>query len=98
MPLQKPNKFTEYALTPQEVIIGSTYNELQLCVLHNELANAANTKLNMKYKGADIEILQEEAELQGRINALDWLIQNHENAQQEYLRLQIAAAQTQQDE
>lgn len=97
MPLQRPNKFTEYSLTPDETIIGSTYNELQLCVLHNELANAANTKLNMKYKGSDIEILQEEAELQGRINALDWLIQNHELAQKEYLRLQLAAAESQKD-
>lgn len=97
MPLQRPNKFTEYALTPEETVIGSTLNELQLCVLHNELANAANTKLNMKYKGSDIEILQEEAELQGRINALDWILQTHENAQQEYLRLQIATAAMQKD-
>lgn len=98
MPLQRPNAFTEYDLTPEEIIMGSTFNELQLCVIHNELANAANAKLAMKYNGTGKEILQEEAELQGKINAFQWLLSMHESAQKEYLNLQVMARESQRDE
>lgn len=98
MPLPAPNRFQSYILTPDETVLGSTFNELQLCVIRNELANAANEKLNMKFSASDKEILQEEAELQGKMNAFQWLLDMHDASQKEHLRLQLTAAEMQNDE
>lgn len=98
MPLLKANRFTSYELTGEEFIVAQTFNELQLCHIQNEIAVCAEEKVNLKYDPEHPQaFMQEEAELQGKINALSYLITCHEAAQSEYMRLQLQAAQKQAD-
>lgn len=96
--LQPNNPFASYVLSAEEQIQASTFNELQLCMLYNERFIAANAKLNMRFDPEHPQsFIQEEAELQGKLNMLNWLIEQHNVSQAEYLRLEIAAKQAQQD-
>lgn len=79
---QLPNSFTSYALTPQELKEGSILNVGQIMCIQNQIAQLAEQKLAMKYNPASpMEFLQQEAELQGGLNALRYLLTLSENAQ-----------------
>ena len=78
---QIPNSFTSYALTPEEFKEGSVLNHNQLMCIQNQIAQLAEQKLSLKYNPANpMEFLQMEAELQGGLNALRYLLTLSENA------------------
>lgn len=82
MPIQATNSFTSYTLTEQELLIGSVLTSLQKCCIQNQLADLAERKLNLKFDPAHPQIfLQEEAELQGNLNALRYLLTLSESAE-----------------
>lgn len=93
-----PNTFTLYSFTSEEEIIANTFSEIQLARLRNELALVAQEKVNLKYDPEHpMQFLQQEAELQGKMGVLNYLIQAHEASVDDFMRLQLAAQQTQQD-
>jgi len=77
--LDKPIKvstFTSYDLSAKDTIEGQILSTLQEAVLQNELVGLAEEKLNLKYDANNpLTYLQREAELQGQIGLLIYLIE-----------------------
>jgi hypothetical protein len=70
-----PNTFATYALSDEEVAAGSVLSELQIAVLQNDLAEAAQQKVQLKVDSNNVtEFIQKEAELAGRILLLSYII------------------------
>ena len=70
------NSFTSYDLTSAEEQAGSILNHNQKLVLQNKLAFLAETKIRLKFDPSHVqEFLQQEAELQGQIGILTWLLE-----------------------
>jgi len=80
----KPNTFTTYELTPEEDITGSILSELQQYKLQNERAAVADSLVRLTFDPSNVsKYLQEEAELQGKLNMLDYIFALHEYAVQQ---------------
>ena len=76
-----PNVFSTFDLTPQEQRVGEILSSLNLAVIHNLRSQKAEEKLRLTFTPADINTyIQREAELQGQIGILDYLIQCSEYA------------------
>ena len=73
---QQTNRFTTYDLTKEEEATGTTFTPLQLAHLQNLLAGAYKDKLNLVVDSNKVTtFIQTEAELQGRIRTLEFLIE-----------------------
>lgn len=81
-----PNIFTAYTLTEEEIAAGSVLSELQMAVLQNDLAEAAQQKVHLKVNSANVtEFIQKEAELAGRILILTYVLERSNAAMQAVL-------------
>lgn len=71
----QPNAFTSWKLTPEEFRAGMTFNIFQRYVIQSLIAEAALEKISLTFDPADPSVfIQREAELQGQINILQYLI------------------------
>jgi len=69
------NDFSTFELTEIEAREGKILTVAQVMNIQNQLADAATRKLNLKYDTKDpMSFVQEEAELQGVINTLRFLL------------------------
>lgn len=76
------SSFLRYDLTPEELLVGSILTTLHIQCIQNQIAEAAEQRINIRIDPQNpLASLQEEAELQGRILALKYLITLSENAE-----------------
>jgi len=79
-----PNTFTTYLLSKEELLHGTILTTVQKQCVQNQIAYLAEQKLSLKYLPETPNVfLQQEAELQGQIIALKYLISLSENAEAE---------------
>lgn len=78
MPQQLVNDFTEYKLSPEEEILGSSFTELQQAVLQNMLCEVSRDKINLHLDpdspNAEEKLKYELAFMSGRIAILREII------------------------
>ena len=80
--LNTTSSFVSYTLSADELTIGSTLTTLQKQCIQNQICSLAEQKLSLKYTPENpMLFLQQEAELQGQLNALKYLIILSENAE-----------------
>ena len=71
------NSFVSYALTTAEEQAGTILSQPQKMVLQNKLCQLAETKLRLTFDPDNIQkYLQEEAELQGQLGILTWILES----------------------
>lgn len=69
------NSFTRYKLTDEEIIRGQVLTTENAHVIQNLIADAAESKLNLKFDPTNsMAFVQEEAELQGQLGILRLLL------------------------
>lgn len=79
--IRENNPFISYDLTLEERAAGYSLAPEQELVLQNDIAEAAMQKLSLKYDPTNPqEFLQREAELQGRIMILQYIIMRSKSA------------------
>lgn len=78
--LDPANRFQSFLLSPEERIQGSILNYLQIACIKNQIATLAMEKVNLPFLDVN---KQREAELQGSINSLEYLLSLSEAAEQE---------------
>jgi hypothetical protein len=82
MSTQISNTFTSYSLTSEELQQGSILTSLQKQCIQNQISALAEQKLRLKYDPVNpMTFLQEEAELQGQLIALQYLFTLSEAAE-----------------
>lgn len=70
------NTFTQFQLTKEELVEATIFNSLQRAYIQNCIAEAAMKKVALTVDSSNINgFIQEEAELQGNILALQALLQ-----------------------
>jgi hypothetical protein len=90
MPLPKPNTFSSYTLSPEESMQGALLTSLNICVIQNLISQIAEEKVMLTYDPANpLVYAQREAELHGQILILQQLINNHNEATQTQLKLNL---------
>lgn len=78
MPTQIPNRFTSWKLSETERQLGFLYSDLQLCNIQNLILEAAEAKISLTLDPLNpFEFVQREAELQGQIGILEYLLEQH---------------------
>ena len=71
------DKFCSFSLTEEEYVAGSIFTLPQLQCLQNSLSEAAHARLALNYDPLNPgDFLQQEAYLKGKIELLDYLIEN----------------------
>lgn len=79
--INESSPFISYNLSVEERAAGYSLSPEQTLVLRNDIAEAAHQKLVLKYDPTNPqEFLQKEAELQGRILILQYIISRSESA------------------
>lgn len=74
--------FVSYVMSQDEISIGSVLTTLQKQCIQNQICSLAEQKLALKYSPeTPMLFLQQEAELQGQLNALKYLIILSESAE-----------------
>lgn len=82
MSVLSPSPFCSYQLTNEEFTQGSILTTLQKQCIQNQISEAAIKKLNLRVDPLNpLSNLQEEAELQGTILALQYLLTLSESAE-----------------
>ncbi len=78
-----PNSFASFALTEEEELRGSLLQDEQKFVIQNLLSNLAEEKLALAYDPINTSTyLQREAELQGQIGILKYLLAQSTSAEE----------------
>lgn len=76
MPTLVPSILSKYELSEHEEKEGSILTSLQKMVLQNIRADFAEEKIRLKFNSADpFNFAQQEAELQGKIGVIDYLLE-----------------------
>ena len=76
------SSFTSWSLTEQEEDQGSIFSSLQKALIQNQICAAAEEKISLTFDPTNPQkFLQSEAELQGRILALRFLLSNSEETE-----------------
>ena len=79
--------FTKYDLTREEQRQAYIFSEVQLAMLQNERALAAEQKVSLTFDPKNPEeFMQREAELQARILFIDWLFEQHDICSNEHMQ------------
>jgi len=82
-PNRKDNLFESYELTPEEIVTATNFTVLQKAYIQNLLSEAAHGRLNLTYDHEHPEkFLQAEAEKQGEIGVLRFLLTINETLTQ----------------
>lgn len=69
------NKFATYHLSAEEIKTASAFNDFSRMLMQNEIARAAEEKVALKFDPSNpLEFCQREAELQGQIGILEYLL------------------------
>ena len=90
MAQQVNTSLSRYILTKDEERVAYTFTNLNLMAIQNEIAIASEEKLALKYNPQNpMEFVQQEAELQGKIGILKFLLAQHEEAQSRNLQLKL---------
>lgn len=85
-----PNSFTSYKLTSEEVRAGSILTSNQIQVIQNLISEAAEEKISLKYDPQNpLVFVQREAELQGQIGILKFLLAQSDEAVSQNLQLNL---------
>lgn len=85
-----PNSFSTYSLTAEELAVGSQLTELNLRVIQNLISESAEEKLALKYDPQNpLAFVQREAELQGQIGVLKYLVAQHQENLSHNLQLNL---------
>lgn len=80
--LNLSTSFVSYVMSQDEISIGSVLTTLQKQCIQNQICSLAEQKLALKYTPENpMLFLQQEAELQGQLNALKYLIILSESAE-----------------
>lgn len=81
MPTLIPSKFCTWELSEREAIEGQILSHTQKCVIQNHIAALAKEKIELTYPLEDTpKYWQREAELQGQITFLDFLLSSSDDA------------------
>ncbi len=76
----KVSQFSQYELTESETLAGSILSQEQIYVIQNLISSIAAEKLALKFTPeSPLEFAQREAELQGQIGILTYLLDVSEN-------------------
>ena len=79
-----PNSFSSYNLSPEEEESGQVLNSNQKMVLQNKLCAIAEEKIRLTYDSTmPIVFAQREAELQGQMSVIQWLLDSSEKIEEE---------------
>lgn len=82
--LSSNNLFQSWELSRQEYLTGSIFTNLQIQCIQNQVAQAMQQKTLLKFNPDNIiAYAQQEAELQGQIIALQFLLSTSEEAARE---------------
>lgn len=82
MPKLIPNLFTKYEFTEAEAVQGSIFTAIQKQMIQTKIAELAEEKCSLKFDPTTPHsFIQREAELQGQINSLQWIIALSESAE-----------------
>lgn len=74
--LDQQNPFQAWVLSQEEIIRGQVLTTLQKQVIQNERAALANKRISLKFDPAEpLKFQQEDAELQGQIGILSYLLE-----------------------
>ena len=85
-----PNSFSTYSLTAEELAVGSQLTELNLRVIQSLISESAEEKLALKYDPQNpLAFVQREAELQGQIGVLKYLVAQHQENLSHNLQLNL---------
>lgn len=69
------NTFTEYELSDAELKLGSIFTDTNRAIIQNLIAKAASDKIALTYDvNSPMTFVQREAELQGQIGILTYLL------------------------
>lgn len=72
---QIQNAFTEYELLDSEIKLGAIFTEANRAIIQNLIARAAQDRLALTYDvNNPMSFIQREAELQGQIGILTYLL------------------------
>lgn len=83
MQINTTSSFLSYQLTTEEVAQACKFTELQRALIQNEIAIAAEEKVNLKFDPTNpLEFAQCEAELTGKIGILKYLLDLNSNQQE----------------
>ncbi len=83
--LNPSSLFQSWILSPKELLQGSILTQLQKQCIQNQISAAAAEKTLLKYDpDSALKFLQREAELQGQIGALQYLITLSEEAEKQF--------------
>lgn len=70
-----PSAFSKYSLSPEETKSGQTLNIYNVQVIQNLISEAAEEKISLEFNPLNPSIfIQREAELQGQIRILQYLL------------------------
>ena len=84
------NRFTSWSLSPEEVKAGSILTDLQVKVLQNQLAEIASEKISLVYDASNpLKFAQREAELQGQMGIIEYLLSQHQMYVEPNLNLEL---------
>lgn len=80
------SSFISYTLTEDELLFGSVFSLGQKQCIQNQISNLAEQKITLRYDPANpMMFVQQDAELQGQIIALKYLITLSDSAEQQLL-------------
>jgi len=76
------NVFQSWVLSPKEILQGSIFSGLQKQYLQNERAKLAHERITLSYDAEHpTKFMQRDAELQGQIGILTYLLEMSESAE-----------------
>lgn len=78
---QTNSSFTRWNLTAEEQIQGSQLGSLQVAVIQNQICDLAEERISLKFDPSNPSVfMQRDAELQGQIGILKYLLALNEDA------------------
>lgn len=82
----KISSFQSWNLTEQEILSGSILTTMNKCVIQNRIVEIAEEKLALTIEDPEkmAKYFQREAELQGQLLALNWLLHCSEAAESQF--------------
>lgn len=91
-----PGRFTRYDLAQTEFELGAQLSPLQKMVINNHIADLVDQRLNLHFDGEKpFEFAAQEAEIAGKIDSLQWLLDLSESVTAEIMQRAAQQARSQ---